>query len=72
MITKKFLEQHKFELHSRVYEKRFAKRSFINVEFLDNLVYVELEVNCSAVSLPHIKSDKQIAELYLALTGNHL
>ena len=72
MITKKFLEAYKFDLHSRVYEKRFAKRSFINVEFLADVTIVQLEVNCSAVNLDHITTDEQLSNLYLALTGKSL
>lgn len=72
MISKKFLDASKFELHSRVYEKRFAKRSFINVEFLTDATIVQLEVNCSTVSLDHITTDEQISNLFLALTGKSL
>lgn len=72
MITKEKLEGVGFELYSHVYEKRCAKRVFINVEKIKDGWKVELEVDRGSIVIPHIKNMEDISNLYFAITGAHL
>lgn len=72
MLDEKYLLSKKFELYSNVYEKYVAKRTFINVEIIGGKPIVSLEINHGSLTLSHIKTNKQLEDLYLCLSDKPL
>lgn len=72
MIDYKWLVETGFVLNRDVYEKWCAKRTFITAKDINGEWDVGLEITGSAVGLSHIKSKKQVCDLYFALSGQQL